>query len=83
MPYFDVIQHLRRAYKIKIHYKRLKPNVREKHYYHIERLKIKNLNKDLKNNEKCLRENNTWIKFILIKYPVDCLLSKENNENQK
>ena len=30
-----------------------------------------------------MRENNTWMKFILIKYPVDYLLLKENNENQK
>ena len=30
-----------------------------------------------------MRENNTWMKLILIKYPVDCLLLKENNENQK
>ena len=69
------------------HYKRLKPKVREKHYNSILKdsisdthKKIKNLNKDLESNEKCLRENKTWIKFILIKYSVHRLVSKENKK---
>ena len=61
--------------------------MREKHYYNIFKdsisdtnKKIKNLNKDLERNEKCLRESTTWMKFILIKYSVHRLVSKENRK---
>ena len=69
------------------HYKRLKPKVREKHYSTIlkdrisdKHKKIKYLNKDLEGNAKYLHESNTWMKFILIKYSVHRLLSKENKK---
>ena len=69
------------------HYKQLKPKVREKHYNTILKdsisdthKKIKNLNKNLESNEKCLREYTTWMKFILIKYSVLRLVSKENKK---
>ena len=61
--------------------------MREKHYNAILKdsisdthKRIKNLNKDLESNEKCFRENNTWMKFILIKYSVLHLVSKENKK---
>ena len=44
--------------------------------------KIKNLNKDLESNEKCLRESASWMKFILIKYSVHRLVSKENKKTK-
>ena len=69
------------------HYKQLKPKMREKHYNTIlkygisnKHKKIKNLNKDLESNQKCLHENTTWMKFILIKYSVHCLVFKENKK---
>lgn len=42
--------------------------------------KIKNLSKYIESIEKCLRANTTWIKFILIKYFMDRLISKENKK---
>ena len=69
------------------HCKRLKPKVREKHHNTVLKdsvsdthKKIKNLNKDLESNEKCLRESTTWMKFILIKCSVHRLVSKENKK---
>ena len=41
--------------------------------------KITNFNKDLENNEKHLRENIRWMKFILIKHSVHRLLVKQEN----
>ena len=69
------------------HCKRLKPKVREKHYNTILKdsisdthKKIKNLNKDLESNGKCLCENTTCMKFVLIKFSVLRLVSKENKK---